>query len=112
MSDCKSSSPLDGAFASSVVSASLDLLLSLVDLWRDLPAAKEMFSTLERQFLPALQNALKTEGKKVHGSIKEKAGELATKLDGLSSQRQPLPSPLDKAKPKMLKLYEPEVEDK
>ena len=108
ISACTSSESIDGPFAASVLSTALDLLTGLIDLWKDLPSAKESFHPLESKFLPQLTKFAASSG--LHQSLRDKVDVLEKKLAGLIGKKAALAQ--ERSKTKMLKMYEPEIEDK
>ena len=107
-SDAKSveNDDLDPSFAASVLHVSLSLISDLCDLWAENDSFKDIFAALET-FLPKLKEG----SPGMHEAIREKAVEVEEKLERLGARRKK-PILKERKKPKILKLYEPEVEDK
>ncbi len=107
-SDSNSLDELDGEFASSVLDVALDLLTLLVEdnggLWRQLPACSDVFHPLAK-----LLDHLVSE-QPLHSSLQAKAKSLVDKVRSVERRRMPIAK--EKAKPKILKMYEPEFDSK
>jgi hypothetical protein len=99
----RSSRPLDVAFSLSCLHTALRLLKELVPLWSGLPTANDIFRSLS-SFLPRLESVSLPE------TIVKEASEVKEKLDALKTQR--IPITVEAKKPKILRLLEPEMEDK
>lgn len=95
---------LDPTFASSILQTSLSLLSMLCDLWAEMDSVREIFGFLEK-FLPKLNSS------SLHKTVQNKVSEVEKKLEGFATKRK-TPILKERKKPKILKLYEPEVEDK
>ena len=103
--ETKSVLDVDGPFASSSLSTALRLLSDLVDLWGALPSASELFCHLSR-FLPML-----LEDDSMHPQLRKEAETLRDKLASLSSAGK-RPIAKERSKPKILRQYEPEFDDR
>jgi hypothetical protein len=106
--DCISSREMDSEFVSSALKISLDLLTFIVtSLWQDLPSCAEIFSQLKNTLLPGLDL------KSMHPDLKSSVKKLKTQLDTIETQvtRSHL-TQKKKAPIKMLKLYDPDLDDK
>jgi len=95
---------IDGFFASSATSSALSLLGEMVEMWRELPSAAEVFSRLSDSLLPAL---LKTE---MHTKVRGEAKTLEAKLARLPKAKRA--AKVQREKVKMLRLLEPQFDDK
>ena len=95
---------LDPTFSSSVLQTSLSLISTLCDLWSENDSFKEIFAFLSK-FLPKLRE------QSLHETILNTLTEVEGKQNRFGAKRKK-PILKEKKKPKILKLYEPEVEDK
>lgn len=106
-SDAKSTSevPLDAPFAASCLRVATQLISNLSNLWLGLPSYREIFA-FSADFLSRLD-----EGRVPKELWKEVEG-LRERLEKSRSEAKKKPISVEKKKPKILKLYEPEIEDK
>ena len=96
-------------FSITCLNSAIGMLIDLADLWRELPAARQIFSRLHFQLLPKLPL------EKLHPVLNEKVKVLLDKLQDIMTSTDVLKK-LSVAKQRekpitMLKLYEPEIED-
>lgn len=105
--DCISNEALTEEFAVSALGASLDLLNPLVELWTHLPSCAEILHQLKSQLVPNLPT------QKLHPDLVKKVENIRSQLEKI----QPLTTrshtmPKRKKEIKMLKLYDPDLDDK
>ena len=108
--DCNSSTEQDitEEFAATALKTSLDLILYLVGLWSDHPSAPEIFKKLQSELLPQLPK------ERMHKELVELAHKLSEEISEKVSN-QVIRShmiPERKKEIKILKLYDPELDDK
>ncbi len=99
---------LDNGFASSSLNTALQLLIRLADLWRESPSAWQMFQFLDEKLLSKLPV------KKIHCTVVKNVDTLKEKLAALKCESKDRKGAalIPKKAVTMLKLYEPEIEDK
>ncbi len=103
LSDASSVDPVDGAFASSALSSAVSLLSSLFQMWNDtLPSAEEVFAPA-RRFLRHLLDRGKVEAS-LHAAAEALEDELGGRVPGKRAIVR------ERAKPKILRQYEPEID--
>ena len=107
--DCVSSEEeINEEFAASALKVALDLLEILADFWKNMPSAPEIFARLHKEFLPLLPE------KSLHKEIVEKVTKLSKEIGEKCqfSESRSHKVPQRKKEIKMLKLYDPELDDK
>ena len=90
---------IDDQFKVNTLSKAADLMTNLLQIWKDLPSIKEIFA-------PAIKFLNEEEFPPI---LRPKIEKLVTEIKAISSKKKPLTG--EKKKPKVLKLYEPEIED-
>ena len=110
--DCIKSSKIDGVFASTVLKTSLDLLKHVSNLWSGLPSAPEILLTrLHEELLPKLWETEKYLHPEIVESIKSLT-EVLSKVVELKNGNRSHTVPKHKKEIKMLRLYDPELDEK
>lgn len=95
---------IDSQFATSCLGVSLDLLVKLLDMWKDLESATEIFHDASR-FLPMVPRECMPQ----ELSTKIRSAEDALKTSLTRTKSNAIFQ--EKIKPKILKLFEPEFSD-
>lgn len=108
--DCISSSEIDGVFASTALQTSLDLLKHVTELWSGLPSGPEIISRLNNEFLPKLLETKKCLHQDIVHKINRLSDELA-KVSGTTITNRSHTEPKRKKEIKILRLYDPELEE-
>ena len=103
--DCISSKPIDESFAASILNSSVDLLSRIVKLWNGLPSTSEIVNIVAKQLLPKLDT------KSYHPDLERKISQLGEILAQINPSRSHI-VPQRKKEIKMLRLYDPELDDK
>ena len=98
---------IDATFSCSVLNVSLTLLSRLADLWRETASAFQIFKFLSEKLIPVLPM------KKLHEAVRKNVELLAGKISVLKSESRDRKGAalIPKQPVKMLKLYDPEIED-
>ena len=106
--DFESTSPLDEEFAASVLHASLNLLTHLVTLWAGLSSAAEIFHRLRHQLLPRLP--LDQLHEDLRGKCQRLQRDMEVNIEPNVTRSHTVPQ--RKKEITILKLYDPELDDK
>ena len=93
---------IDAQFCVNCCSIAVGLINELIDLWYNLSACKEIFE-ITSNLLEKLPND------KFHPDLQESVQNLIQKISLIPSTKKPIIK--QQQKPKILRLYEPEVED-
>ena len=106
-SDAKSTSDaqIDAAFSASCLSIALKLLTSVLTLWTDLPSFREIFS-FTSDFLGKLPQ------ERISPTLWKEVEATREKLESACAAAKTKPIASERKKPKILRLYEPEIEEK
>jgi hypothetical protein len=99
---------LDESLALSCLNSSLELLETLVHVWIELDCAKEIFCAYLPKFLLALPRGMLN--KELLIKI-EKLEEHLLRLQKSCSKKAIVTAQEEKTKPKILKLFEPQIEN-
>ena len=106
--DCFSNQPITEDFASTVLNSTLELLNQVLDFWSNLPSALEIVHRLRTEFIPKLESV------QIHKIIRQNLNKIKLTLE------EKFPSgvvrshtiPKRKKEIQMLRLYDPDLEEK
>ena len=104
--DCISKENLDEKFAAAILNTSLELLNQTLQFWNKFPSSAEIVHRLKEEFLP------KISFESFHSSIQANITKLKSTLGEFESKiSRSHTIPKRKKEIKMLRLYDPELEE-
>ena len=104
--DCISKENLDEKFAATILNTSLELLNQTLQFWNKFPSSAEIVHRLKEEFLP------KISFESFHSSIQANVTKLKSTLGEFESKiSRSHTIPKRKKEIKMLRLYDPELEE-
>ena len=106
--DCFSNQPITDDFASTVLNSTLELLNQVLGFWSNLPSSLEIVHRLRTEFIPKLESV------QLHKIIRQNLNKIKSTLE------EKFPSgvvrshtiPKRKKEIQMLRLYDPDLEEK
>ena len=107
--DCISSEEITEEFASSIMNVCLELIVQVLELWKNLPSISEVVFRLKYDFLPKLKA-----DSNWHHTLATKLQNVQEMITNITTDMKKRSHIIPKRKKeiKMLRLYDPELDEK